>query len=52
MKKRNYTKRHIEHPPESDERQGSDFAWFELEHLFMRWLVDRKKRMEASEGQA
>ena len=52
MKKLSFDKSHIGHPPEDEELQGASFAWFEIEYLFIRWMIERDRRKNAHKGQA
>ena len=52
MKKPIFEKSHIDHPPEDEELQGASFAWFEIEYLFIRWMIERDRRKNAHKGQA
>ena len=38
--------------PEDEELEGIDFAWFEIEYLFVRWMIERDRRKNAHKGQA
>ena len=52
MKKPIFDKSHIDHPSEDEELEGIDFAWFEIEYLFVRWMIERDRRKNAHKGQA
>ncbi len=52
MKKPIFDKSHINHPPEDEELQGASFAWFEIECLFIRWMIERDMRKNAHKRQA
>lgn len=52
MKKPIFDKSHIDHAPEDEELQGASFAWFEIEYLFIRWMIERDRRKSARKGQA
>lgn len=50
MKKPIFDKSHIAHPSEDEELEGIDFAWFEIEYLFIRWMIERDRRKNAHKG--
>lgn len=52
MKKPSFDKCHIKHSPKDEELEGIDFAWFEIEYLFIRWMLERDRRKNAHKGQA